>query len=127
MKRHELTDLRDSIKTAEGWNARTMLLAYAFLRGVPYRACEPVTAPLPPHALDFFRRRLAHDVALSVPAHARADATDKAAVLAWLAEPEAPARQLAREERERAGRARILAARAEFRARVLAARAVTAA
>lgn len=122
MKRHELVPLRDLIKTSSGTTARHALLAYALLRELPYRRCEPVTdydrAELPEHARDFVRRKLAHGIA-----EESGGRVDKAAALAWLLEPETPAAHLARVERERAAVALVTARRAAFRERVLAQRA----
>lgn len=124
MKRHELSDLRAKIKSASGRAARVLLLAYALLRDVPYRVCEPVTAPLPDEALDYFRKILAYGVAEVATAHAAAPVS-KAAVLAWLAVPETEAHRAERCARADASAARTTAARAAFRDRVLAVRAAS--
>jgi hypothetical protein len=44
-------------KRSIGAHTRDLLLAYAFLRGVPYRVCEPVTqGGFPAYGLDIYRR-----------------------------------------------------------------------
>lgn len=105
MKRFELTDLRDEIKQAQGYHARTLLLAYAFLRGLPYRRCEPVTHEYGPGTAEYWRKRFAHDIAMSVPARCQDEATGKAAIEHWLLVPEEPHARDARLKREREARA----------------------
>jgi len=127
MNRHQLSDLRLTIHNLAGggggFAARAALLAYALLRGIPYRICEPITAPLPEGPAVFLRKRLAAAIAAAVPEGLRAEHTAKAAVEAWLLLPEPDDRRERRERRDREGRARNLARREDYRARVLAHRA----
>lgn len=110
--RLQLPELREAAQSKSPGPSREILLAYAFLRGVPYRRVEPRTAPLPDGAADFRRRVLAHHVAAAVPRRLEGPATGKDAVLAWLAVPETPERAAWRLAREEAGRARRAARRA---------------
>lgn len=122
MKRHELTDLRDTIKSSSGWTARTALLAYAFLRGLPYRRCEPVTADRGESGNTFFVACLARDIAAAVPVRLQDATTGKAAVAQWLAVPEEPHTREARVKRTRDAQERDTQRRAAYRAQVMAAR-----
>lgn len=120
-RKSELGELRTSAKTRAGH------LAYAMLRGVPYRVVEPKTRELTAYQT----RKLAVAVALTamvdgpdVPSSAVDTSGGSVAgnalrdeVLAWLAVPEAPERRTWREAREAASQVKRQAAREAHRAK----------
>lgn len=116
MTRNELRNrlcLIDRLRLG-GSIARDTLLAYAYLRGVPYRRVEPIVARdrLSPHAAKYHADHLSHNIVTEIPLDLRGDSKQLLLDLrAWLDVPEEQARidrramktRLAQTARVRAG------------------------
>ena len=107
-------------KRAVGDGVRDLLLAYAFLRGVPYRVAEPTAREKPAWfggAVETWRATWSATIAERVREVVPSEGLE-ARVLAWLTEPEPEAHKARREAAERRGRERALErARAQRAAR----------
>ena len=104
-------------KRSLGSDARMALLAYAFLRDVPYRVAEPTAVAPVGRTEEQWRRSLAQDIAPYVCKERVTPAKD---IEAWLALPEQIDRKARREAASRAGYERgraMRAARAVLRER----------
>lgn len=105
-------------KRGVGVNARDALLAYAFLRGVPYRVVEPTAS----QAVRAYGQPavVAGSVAGAIPANQRTP-EDGQQIAAWLLVPEIDERRAWREARMAAGLERANDRRAVMRVERLAA------
>lgn len=102
-------------KRSIGDEARWMLLAYAFLRDVPYRMVEP-TATVPA-TMNCTEEEWFKDIAGRIACRAERDDRE-VAVLAWLKVPEATDRKARREAAEARGQAARHSRLQEARARL---------
>lgn len=102
-ERYDLWNEKRSI----GDSARVALLAYAFLRGTPYRnvesRCRDLDQPQHPVLLEAARRSLA--MSIEYEFHKSAPGLLES-VIAWLSVPETEARKTKRAAAEAAGKAR---------------------
>lgn len=94
-------------KRSVGGSARWALLAYAFLRGKPYRNVEPkcreLDQPLHPSLREHVRKSMAMSI-MDGGTQPMFEAQE--AIMAWLSVPETEARKTKRAAAEAAGKAR---------------------
>ncbi len=111
-------------KRAVGYSARRELLAYAFLRGVPYRVVEPTARTREGSTVESSNKWLAAEISACIhKTYTPVDYDLNASVKAWLEVPEALERTKARVAAREAYAAKGAKMRAE-RAAVTAAAAV---
>jgi hypothetical protein len=98
-------------KRAVGVDARHALLAYAYLRGIPYRIAEPTAGTPQGRTEESCRKELAGEIACAAQQTPPAVVAD---IAAWLAVPEQTDRKARRLAAEQAGRERRQANRARY-------------